>query len=224
ISRRLIRFPITPNQITTFSLLVGLVGAALLAARGYGASLAGAALLWACCVLDGCDGEVARLKLLTSEAGALYDVVSDNIVHLAIFVAIPVHVRAADPGATFLLPGASLVAGVLLSMFWVWWLILRRPPAEREGASRVYERVASRDFIYLVLALALVGRLRWFLWSAAIGSHLFWVGLVTLGLLLWRIDPAAVGRLLLQVRWGFLVILPQELVAHTFNAIGWRLA
>ena len=50
------------------------------------------------------------------------------------------------------------------------------------------------------------------------------IGLVTLGLLLWRIDAKAVGNLLLQVRWGFLIILPQELVAHTFNAIGWRLA
>ncbi|MCX5790455.1 MAG: CDP-alcohol phosphatidyltransferase family protein [Elusimicrobia bacterium] len=180
ISKRLIRTRVTPNQITTFSLLVGLAGAGLLASAAYGTSLLGALLLWSCCVLDGCDGEVARLKLMCSEEGALYDVIADNVVHVAIFVAVPLHVRAADPGASFWAPGTLLISGVLLSMFWVWRLILRRPEGARRGASRVYERIASRDFIYLVVAFAAIGRLGWFLWSAAIGSHLFWLSLIVM--------------------------------------------
>ena len=86
--------------------------------------------------------------------------------------------RAADPRASFWAPGALLISGVLLSMFWVWRLILRRPGGARQGASRVYERIASRDFIYLIVALSLIGKLGWFLWSAAIGSHVFWLSLI----------------------------------------------
>lgn len=181
LSRRLIRTPITPNQITAFSLAIGLSGAALLAAPGYWTSVLGAALLWSCCVLDGCDGEVARLKLMSSPLGATFDVIADNIVHIAIFAAIPVHLRTRHPGMDFRGPGLALLSGVLLSMFWVWWLILRRPRPDG-GVSRVYERIASRDFIYLVAALTVAQRLEWFLWSAAVGAHLFWMSLVAMSL------------------------------------------
>ena len=39
----------------------------------------GVLLLWASAILDGCDGELARLKLLTSRFGARFDVEVDAI-------------------------------------------------------------------------------------------------------------------------------------------------
>jgi len=50
------------------------------------------------------------------------------------------------------------------------------------------------------------------------------IGAVTLGVLLWKLDPATVGRLVLQVGWGMVLIVPQEAVAHLLNALGWRFA
>lgn len=47
-------------------------------------------------------------------------------------------------------------------------------------------------------------------------------GLGTLGFLLWKMDVAEVGRLVWMVGWGFGLILGQEIVAHLFNALGWR--
>ncbi len=177
LSRLLIRTPVTPNQITTMSGILGLYGAWLLAAASYGDQVFGAFLLWVCCILDGCDGEVARLKLMGTPSGGLYDVVVDNIVHVAIFVAIPLHVRAKDPGAQWLLPGILIVTGFLACMFSVWWLVLRRPKEERGEAGLLVERLASRDFIYLILLLTVIGKLEWFLWACAFGSHLFNIGL-----------------------------------------------
>lgn len=177
LSRLLIRTPVTPNGITAVSLIVGLLGAALLASADYGVALLGAGLLWTGCVLDGCDGEVARLKLLTSRFGARFDLIADNVVHLAIFVAIPIHLRRVHPGFDVRIPAAVLITGVLLSMFTVWWLILRQPEGRRTGLHRVFERIASRDFIYLVVLLTAIRRLEWLLWGAAMGAHLFWLSL-----------------------------------------------
>jgi len=50
------------------------------------------------------------------------------------------------------------------------------------------------------------------------------VGAVTLGVLLWKMDPATVSRLVLQVGWGMALIIPQEAVAHLLNTLGWRFA
>lgn len=173
VSKILIRTPVTPNHITTASLFIGLFGSWLLAVGSYPQQVLGAVLLWSCCILDGCDGEVARLKLLCSESGALYDIIADNVVHVAIFIAIPMNIHRASPESAFILPGALLVSGLLACMFSVWWLVLRVPKEKRGATGLFVERVASRDFIYLILALVIIGKLEWFLWAAGIGSHVF---------------------------------------------------
>ncbi len=168
-----LRLPITPNDITTASLALGLAGAWALATGTYAVQLAGAVILWFCCILDGCDGEVARLKLLSSDSGAAYDVAADHVAHVATFVAIPFAIHRSDPSARFALPGALLFSGFLTSMFSVWWLVLRKPESERGPFSLLIERVASRDYAYLIVAFAALGKLGWFMWAAAFGSHIF---------------------------------------------------
>ena len=168
-----LKTPVTPNQITTASLLVGLLGCWWLASGVYAWQVLGALLLWSCCILDGCDGEVARLKLLCSPSGATYDVAADNISHLATFAAVTAGVHRSNPKTAFALPGLLLLSGVVACMYSVWWLILRRPDEKRTGTELLIERVASRDYVYLVVGLVLAGKLHWFLWTAGIGSHIF---------------------------------------------------
>src|SRR5581483_2076046 len=62
ISRKLMRTSATPNHVTTAGLAIGLLGSVLLATGAYSQMLFGTWLLWAACVLDGCDGELARIK------------------------------------------------------------------------------------------------------------------------------------------------------------------
>ena len=93
------------------------------------------------------------------------------------FLALPVHLHLSHAHAAVIPAGLVLIAGVLLSMASVWWLILRQPSPRRGPGALLYERIASRDFIYVLLALAVVHRLEWFLWAAAGGSHVFWLTL-----------------------------------------------
>jgi phosphatidylglycerophosphate synthase len=177
LSRLLIRTPITPNVITGVGAVVGLAGAVLLGVGASWLALLGAILVWVSCILDGCDGEVARLKLLSSPFGARFDVATDNVVHMATFAAIILYLHRRHPELALAAPAIALFLGLILSMWSMWWVINRRPWKQRIGVRRIYERVAGRDYVYIVVALTAVDRLEWFGWAAAIGANVFWLSL-----------------------------------------------
>ena len=173
ITRVLLPFPVSPNLVTTAGLALSLLGAWWLAAPSARLQFYGAVVLWFCCLLDGCDGEIARLKHLSSPSGAAYDVWADWFAHLATFVALPVGVARLHPGRDWLVPGTLLVTGFLACAFSVWYLVLRVPEENRGPLALTVERIASRDYVYLILVLTAIGRLDWFVWASAVGSHAF---------------------------------------------------
>jgi phosphatidylglycerophosphate synthase len=175
LTRMMLPFPVSPNAVTTASLLVGLWGAWELAGWSRGQHFLGAFLLWVCALLDGCDGEIARLKHMSSPSGAAYDVAADHVAHLATFVALPIGVSRVHPDTAWLLPGVLLVTGFIACGYSVWKLVLSVPEEQRGPLALTVERIASRDYIYLILPLTAIGRLDWFVWAAAYGSHLFWM-------------------------------------------------
>ena len=86
LTRGLLVWPVTPNQITVVSTIVGLAGALRLATVSYTARLAGTLALLASSVLDGVDGELARARREQSPFGARLDLAGDDAVNLAAFV------------------------------------------------------------------------------------------------------------------------------------------
>lgn len=177
LTRLMLPFPITPNQVTTVSLVFGLLGAWWLAAPSREQQFAGALVLWLCALLDGCDGEIARLKHHITPHGGDFDLWADHLAHLATFVALPIGVARLNPGTDWRLPGVLLVTGFLACGFAVWKLVLSVPEEKRGRLTLIVERLASRDYVYLIVALTAIGRLDLFVWTAAIGSHAFWAGL-----------------------------------------------
>jgi len=68
------------------------------------------------------------------------------------------------------------MGGFGLSIVAVYHCILRRSPDELRRSPitiRLMTLLASRDFAYLVVVLAIFNRLSWFLIGAAAGSYLF---------------------------------------------------
>jgi len=78
LSRILLKFPISPNQISLFSFALSLLAAGLIARGGYPALALGGVLAQVASIIDGCDGEVARLKYLRSDYGGWLDAVLDR--------------------------------------------------------------------------------------------------------------------------------------------------
>jgi len=194
----LARTGLAPNHVSVLSILLGLAGAALVACRGYAAPLAGLLVIQAASVLDCCDGELARLRLRESVAGHWLDIVGDTITHAALFVAIGVVVwregLASAPTLAWL-----LVGGILPTFACVTYAEQTTGLRARAGG-RLNDRIdglvhalTTRDYLVLVLAFAVAGRLAWFLAGAAIGVHVFWLILLAL-LVAERRQRESVGR------------------------------
>lgn len=81
----LLKLPITPNQITIFCFFLGAAGCAMLFHPSHHLRIFGAMLLQMNSILDGCDGEVARLRVQTSRSGAWMDTVSDDVLNNLMF-------------------------------------------------------------------------------------------------------------------------------------------
>lgn len=79
ITRLLLPLPIRPNQITIALMILPLLGLWFLARGNYLGFAVGAVFFQLHSALDGCDGEVARLKYLQTSRGAKLDEVCDRI-------------------------------------------------------------------------------------------------------------------------------------------------
>ncbi|HEX7252542.1 MAG TPA: CDP-alcohol phosphatidyltransferase family protein [Thermoanaerobaculia bacterium] len=189
-SRRLAATRITPNQMTLVSVAIGLVGAPFFFSPRPLMETLGALLFLLHSIVDGCDGELARLKLQESRRGGILDFWGDNVVHIAVFASIAVGWSLSSGARWPLLLGAAAVAGTLASAGFAYHETMRGPkegplftnvtPSEAP-ASRVVNALARRDFIYVVLALSLFGKANWFLVLAAFGAPAFFLALVLLG-------------------------------------------
>ncbi len=169
---------VTPNQVTVASLAAGMLASGLFATGSRAAAVAGALLFLGSTIVDGCDGELARLTFRESRFGALLDLVGDNVVHVFLFAGIAYGLYRRDHDPRLAVAGSAVVVGVLVAMIAVYACLARRAPTARQRA--LFQAFASREFAYLLVVLTLAGKLAWFLWIAAVGTWAFVVALVAL--------------------------------------------
>jgi phosphatidylglycerophosphate synthase len=184
-TRLFLRMGLSANAVTALSIVTGLAAAVSFSLGNYAAGVIGALLFQLSSVIDCCDGEVARVTFTESPFGERLDLMGDNFVHAAIFAGIAWSVFLQQAaGAWPWLPlalGFAAITANFLSLVLV--LRTKRLRAENAWSSQaqaarsnfILKHVASRDFSVVILAFALLDRLDWFLWLAAIGTNAFWI-------------------------------------------------
>lgn len=174
LSKALTKTRVTANTVTLFNVAMGLAGALLLSQAHYRAQMIGALLFLASVILDGVDGEVARLKLQESTFGHYLDIIGDNAVHVAVFSGIAAGLFRLSGDPLYLEALAFLLAGFGLCALAVNRTLGHGPG--RKGATGtpwLTTLLANRDFAYLVVVCALLGRLDLFLFGTAAGVYVF---------------------------------------------------
>jgi phosphatidylglycerophosphate synthase len=196
ISIALIRTPLTANQLSVALVAIGFYSAWLFSLGHYVAGMIGAFLSLAASVLDGCDGEIARLKYQESALGCWIETVGDYSYYIAIFVGLTIGAVRQTGIDAFYWIGLVALAGTLVTFALLIFLRSRitagqperlhaigrqRFKAQGSAWSRVIWRisfVATRSAMpYGIMALAVVDALPLVVVLAAIGANTYWISL-----------------------------------------------
>ena len=117
ISKLLLKTGITPNQISVLSTVIGLVGASFFFSGEYFYLILGGMLIHIHSIVDGCDGEVARLKLRQTKYGGWLDSVLDRYVDAAIIFGLAYGYWSMTGDMTIWIIGFSALIGTFLNSY-----------------------------------------------------------------------------------------------------------
>jgi len=114
LSLLLARFGISPNLVTTLVLMLSLLGAYFAASGEYKWIVLGAFIFQLASILDGCDGEVARLTFRSSRLGALFGRLAGNLRYFLFFGALGISAYQSVHSETYLF---ALIAYAALAFY-----------------------------------------------------------------------------------------------------------
>ena len=117
ISKHLLKISITPNQISLFSFIFSMVGALFFLFGGYANLLIGGILAQIASIIDGCDGEIARLKFQTSEFGGWYDAVLDRYADAFLLFGLTYYVYFLGENLFYLFIGFLAIIGAFMNSY-----------------------------------------------------------------------------------------------------------
>jgi phosphatidylglycerophosphate synthase len=162
---------ITPNQMTVLVALAGLLAAYFAARPSYAAQLLGAVLFQLHSIIDGCDGEIARLTRRFGKHGALIDSLVDDASNTLFFAGLSFGVARAEQSAWPLYTGAVTVL-CYAAVAWIQYGSVLRTTGKGEKTQfwrgtdlhkhallRALHALGRRDVFVLVILLAVAAGL-----------------------------------------------------------------
>lgn len=179
IARKLIHYfdkiSITPNQLTFFTLVLALFGAAMLLVDNKSYANWGVSLFVLSRFLDHFDGELARFKDMTSRLGYYLDYTSGAISYFALFICLGIRFYQTELGIWSIILGTFGAASAIISMFTNLSLDKYLQPNSGQDAVGYpgYGGFELEDGIYLIAPITWFGYLMPFFIAAGIGATIY---------------------------------------------------
>ncbi len=170
----LVRTPVTPNQVTVISLILGLIAAVIFSFGGHTHTITAGLIFFLCIVFDQCDGEVARIKSMESEFGRSFDIIVDSIVSAAIVAGITFALYKTSGSGFHIIIGLLAIIGISISIFLATYL--GKENKTDTGTQEMLDKLNNKDFFYIImLASVIFNQMIWFLLIMAVGTNIFWI-------------------------------------------------
>ena len=113
----LLNTKIAPNHISILAFILGVLGAGFFFLGGYINLIIGGILAQIASVIDGCDGEIARLKFKASEFGGWFDAVLDRYGDAFLLFGLTYHVYLIDDRFLYIIIGFLAIIGTFMNSY-----------------------------------------------------------------------------------------------------------
>ncbi|MFB6307388.1 MAG: CDP-alcohol phosphatidyltransferase family protein [Flavobacteriales bacterium] len=132
-SKYLTRLNISPDLITYITLIIGILNSILFCFGGYYPLMIGSFMFHATSVLDGVDGELARLEYKSSERGEWLDTFADNLIYITSLIGLVIGIYRNNPSDIVFYSGIISAIIVILALLSLYLYLLR----QKKGGSLV---------------------------------------------------------------------------------------
>jgi CDP-L-myo-inositol myo-inositolphosphotransferase len=150
ISRILVRAPISPNGISLLSFAVGIVGAVMFCLGGYIWTILAGLVIQLSSIVDGCDGEVARLRFQSSKFGGWFDTILDRYADTAIVAGVSFGYWLAHPHAAVWLGAIFTLTGFIMASYTKKEFVIRY---QSKSPSGLFGKLIKRDLRIFAMML-----------------------------------------------------------------------
>jgi phosphatidylglycerophosphate synthase len=174
ISRFLSRTPVTPNQVTFISLILGIISGVFFSLGEYTYTITAGLLYFLSTVFDQCDGEVARLNQMETEFGRKLDIIVDAIVNVVIVIGITIAVYVKMGSVLVIIAGVFAMTGITISLLLATYF--SHDSKKDTGAKKMLDKLNNKDFFYIIMLLSVIfNQMIWFLLIMAVGTNIYWI-------------------------------------------------
>jgi archaetidylinositol phosphate synthase len=132
IVKHLVGTSVSPNQITAIRVMTGVIAAIFMAGGPQWQSIGGCIFLVSV-ILDRIDGDLARLTECTSHFGHRFDMISDAICNVLVFLGLGIGLMGGDLGSWAILIGGVSGASVVTIL----WVVMKMEEASGARAAEL---------------------------------------------------------------------------------------
>ena len=162
---------VTPNYLTSLRLLFGIFAGIFFALGEYKYSNIGAFCFVLSNFLDHADGELARLKNQTSSRGHIYDLISDALVNILLFLGMGIGLMQTNLGVYACIMG--IISGTTVAAIFYMRNDIEKNIGKKNARQPHKSGIEAEDILYALPIITYFQLDYYFIFAASIGAPIF---------------------------------------------------
>ena len=162
---------VTPNYLTSLRLLFGIFAGIFFALGEYKYSNIGAFCFVLSNFLDHADGELARLKNQISSRGHIYDLISDALVNILLFLGMGIGLMQTNLGVYACIMG--IISGTTVAAIFYMRNDIEKNIGKKNARQPHKSGVEAEDILYALPIITYFQLDYYFIFAASIGAPIF---------------------------------------------------